>query len=750
MTWLTPTVLEVAGWVVLPGVAPTTDPRELAIWLTGAGRTRIEPTTLRQVQDARVAEIVDDVAADQRGSGFVARFDLGRVVQSQSRRTWRLVYRVRRGGIDRTGTFDARDRGCLSRAVVSDVVGGRRIRAMWNDGLVVAAVNAPVVLVELLDQEPRGAVLLLETQRRLIGASLVEVDGTARLDAAVVPGDARTAVVVPRDLPGGVRWDVRVTTEGGDELRVQWARRDGARISGVPGGISVARGARGYVELVREPVLEVARWRLEGDRLVMECSYADPVDGVEVFLRGPLATATIELSAGDGDTCVAVVDLRPSRWGRRMLLAPGRYLVVAEREGQPVPVAVGPQFTGDLADRCTDELRVRAEQTAKGQLRIVLAAPLADDERGAYAQRQLRRDYRARQGVEQIAYFECYGGTSATDSAAAIHTELRARRSPLRSYFGIAHRGVPVPPDATPVLRYTREWWEVVARSRFLTFNAGLPAGLERRDGQEVVQTWHGTPLKLLGYHRPATATRSEFPEQIRAYVSRWDHLLAPNPHSAAIFPEAWFYEGPIHQLGYPRNDALWQAPSARATMVRDRLGIAAGSRVVLYAPTWRDGSRTMPDLLDVERLAVALGPNYVVLVRGHMNIRRWSRPADGGQVRDVTAYPEINDLFLAADVLITDYSSVMFDYSRTGKPMVFFVPDYEHYRDERRGMYFDLAEVSPGPLVRSFDDVVAVLRDVASVHASHEPRYAAWIERFNPLDDGNAAARVVDAIYEY
>jgi CDP-glycerol glycerophosphotransferase (TagB/SpsB family) len=134
------------------------------------------------------------------------------------------------------------------------------------------------------------------------------------------------------------------------------------------------------------------------------------------------------------------------------------------------------------------------------------------------------------------------------------------------------------------------------------------------------------------------------------------------------------------------------------------------------------------------------------------MNISRWRHRPQGQSVVEVTTYPEINDLFAVADVAITDYSSIMFDYSVTGKPMLFFVPDLDDYRERRRGVYFDLGESAPGPLLATTEEVAEALRglDPAAYARAHGEKYAAWRARFNPHDDGEAAARVVDEIYRF
>src|SRR5690606_35318721 len=199
---------------------------------------------------------------------------------------------------------------------------------------------------------------------------------------------------------------------------------------------------------------------------------------------------------------------------------------------------------------------------------------------------------------------------------------------------------------------------------------------------------------------------------------------------------------------GYPRNDALVLDGASERAATRALLGIDETERVVLYAPTWRDDRPEMVEFAGAREAAAGLGEDVVVLVRGHSRTLLPGRDADGTRVIDVTGFPDTTRLLLAADALVTDYSSVMFDFSATGKPMYFLVPDIEHYRGELRGFYFDLGERAPGPLVRTQDELVAALADSGHV-ARYAERYAAWQRQFNALDDGGAARRVVDRILD-
>ncbi|MGA8248428.1 MAG: CDP-glycerol glycerophosphotransferase family protein, partial [Nocardioides sp.] len=168
------------------------------------------------------------------------------------------------------------------------------------------------------------------------------------------------------------------------------------------------------------------------------------------------------------------------------------------------------------------------------------------------------------------------------------------------------------------------------------------------------------------------------------------------------------------------------------------------------YAPTWRDHLATRPraapmtEHLDVDGAAAALGDSHVVLLRGH----RFHPPGHSRRgVVDVTDHPEVNDLLLAADVAVLDYSSLRFDFALTGRPMVFLVPDLEDYTAGVRGFLFPFTETAPGPLVRSTDEVVAQVRDVPALAAAWADRVRAFDAQFNPWQDGHASERMVDAI---
>lgn len=423
----------------------------------------------------------------------------------------------------------------------------------------------------------------------------------------------------------------------------------------------------------------------------------------------------------------ARIPLRVSRWGGpRLPLPSGEYRVtITDAAGRSLDVspAVGPVGLG----------AIRAE-LAEGAVTIGAPVDAAYDSGEGQAALELR--YVGRQEpLENAVFFESFYGRNAGDNPRAIDAEIARCAPSVTRYWSVVDLSVEVPAGAVAVIEGSPEWWRARGIARLLIVNDWLRRRYVRRPGQAVLQTWHGTPLKRLALHRPGFDPRRAL--AVWRESRRWDVLLAQNPYSARVLRKAYaFFRRPIWVEGYPRTDALVGRDGSAA---REALGIRPDERVLLYAPTWRDDRETLVDFLDLPRLAAAA--DAVVLVRGHSRTLLPGADEDGPRVIDVTGHPDLAALQLASDALVTDYSSVMFDYSVTGKPMYFFAPDLEHFRGELRGFYFDLAENAPGPLVRTQDELEQAL---TGDPAAFTDRYDRWRERFNSRDDGRAAERVV------
>ena len=285
--------------------------------------------------------------------------------------------------------------------------------------------------------------------------------------------------------------------------------------------------------------------------------------------------------------------------------------------------------------------------------------------------------------------------------------------------------------------------------------NDHFPDWFRRRPEQTCLQTWHGTPFKKLGFDvSDMRKTVRRFQRGWERQLDNWQYVLSPNRFSTPILRRAYAIEGEMLETGYPRVDVLAGADrDARGAELRRRLGIPEGVRTVLYAPTYRDhvvdrrGRYRLDLQLDLERLRQAVGEDTVILFRKHHYVVDSVPVTADGFVRDVSSFPDGTELMLAADVLITDYSSMMVDYANTGRPMLFYTYDLDAYAEEIRGFYLDFVATVPGPLLRTTDEVAEALRDLDGVRSAHDARYAAFRETFCELDDGRAASRVVDCL---
>jgi CDP-glycerol glycerophosphotransferase len=341
-----------------------------------------------------------------------------------------------------------------------------------------------------------------------------------------------------------------------------------------------------------------------------------------------------------------------------------------------------------------------------------------------------------------------------SDSPRAVYEALAARADGDVEHTWLAH---PAHehwfPAGTRTVRYgSPECIAALEAADVLVSNDHVPLDWRKRPGAVYLQTWHGTPLKRI-HHDVRWAPPGRL-ERLDDDVALWDHLLSPNRASTERLRRAFRFTGPIHETGYPRNDLLSSpARSAVRDSVRNELGIPDGARVVLYTPTWRDdvvfnGSGPGFALqLDLEDFARRLGDDHVLLLRLHSMVADQLDMPPGAPVIDVSRYRDVRDLYVAADLLVTDYSSTMFDFAITGKPILFFTYDLEYYRDELRGFYFDLTAAAPGPLLRTSEELVGAIRDVQAVAAEHREAYARFRETFCHLEDGHATDRVLDLL---
>ncbi|MFD6416494.1 CDP-glycerol glycerophosphotransferase family protein [Streptomyces sp. NPDC060194] len=357
-----------------------------------------------------------------------------------------------------------------------------------------------------------------------------------------------------------------------------------------------------------------------------------------------------------------------------------------------------------------------------------------------------RTDLRTSGLDANLAVYGAYWNRGVACNPAAVYAKAAELAPHIRGVWVVSSRHRDRVPEGVPyVIEGSRAYWRTMARATYLVNNSSFPGGFTKRPGQTYLQTHHGTPLKTMGVEQrryPAT-THGFHLAKVMRHVDQWDFSLSSNPHSTETWDRVYPSAAYRHlELGYPRNDVFLTATPADTARVRARLGIPEGRTVLLYAPTHRDYQKGFTPRLDLHRFARDLGDEHVLLLRAHYFYT--GRPHEvPPNVVDVSDHPSAEELCLAADALVTDYSSLMFDYACLDRPIITYAPDWPAYR-AARGTYFDLLSGrpgdTPGAVATTEDDLLSVLRENPDTSALR----AAFRERFCPWDDGHAAERVV------
>jgi CDP-glycerol glycerophosphotransferase len=565
-------------------------------------------------------------------------------------------------------------------------------------------------------------------------------------------------------LTGGDRWQLRgvltsgeITSTGAFHERIPGSSGEhpggtaGIEASWDPSdGFSLQLVPRPAGRLSASEHVLVHAVELGDGEIRLQVSGIDATDRTDVALR----SARVELSLIDvgaaGASQVVRFNVRASEFGAPPLPAPcGDYEFTIDHH----PVVAADDLAGQLPLRLRGaDLTVEVSLERERTLRLSVVRPLRDDELGQYHQfRQQAAYQRAKPLLANAILYTSQLGESCTDSQLAIDRHLAETGSDLERIWGVRDHSVAVPEGARPVLLDTAEWYDAVASSRYLCRNVDFGPWLRLRPDQAYLQTFQGHPFESMG--RDRWRSKGFPPGRVRHLASRasseWDLILVPSDEGAAYYREQYGYTGAVLAAGYPRTDALVNADAARVRCdVLARLGVPGDRTVVLYAPADRDGVTT--DIrtgrpyqgLDVTRLSRQLGPQYVLLVRGsdHQLADRSNQRAS---IVDITDHPEINDLVLAADVAVLDYSSLRFDWAITGKPMIFFVPDLESYVSLHAPL-FPFEESAPGPWARTTSELAGHLADVDQLATRHADNLRDFNARFNRLNDGHATERVL------
>lgn len=308
----------------------------------------------------------------------------------------------------------------------------------------------------------------------------------------------------------------------------------------------------------------------------------------------------------------------------------------------------------------------------------------------------------------------------------------------------------------------SKEYKKYLAKAKYWIFNYKIPDYLYPKKEQVFVQCWHGTPLKRLGcdleHFDNVLNTMEGMKKRYKIEASKFSYFISPSKFASEKFISAWNLkeigkENIIIEEGYPRNDFLFNYTEQDANKIKKELGIENETRkTILYAPTYRSNQHetgvgyTYKEEVDFEKLKQAIGDKYIVLFRPHYFIANaFDFEKYKGFVYNVSDIDDVNELYIISDMLITDYSSVFFDYANLKRPMIFYMYDLEHYRDKSNGFYIDLKEL-PGNIVKTQEELE---KEILALEQNfvYDKKYEEFNKKFNYLDDGSASRRVVERI---
>jgi CDP-glycerol glycerophosphotransferase len=777
--WVSPERLELRGFARIENLELGPD-TEVRAWLVESGTGERITLDVDRYADPRANLFEGSRYQDYAEGAFTAGIDTtalaARASERGSHTAWALELEVRAHGIIRRGAvaeIDDRasaamvETGHLGDRLVAGARVGLRGRHASRFHLFAAPDSAP----QLVEASVAGATVTATIA--LGGARLTEVRAVDQVGAVArarcTDGPGGTTFVLelssprPADPPRRLRL-VGVTASG-DEVRVAWPAAAPQWLADGTGAVALSRSESGDVDVVDALgtlVVEDAALTTGGLEVAARWLGVAPK---RYDIRLGRRRVTVDGRVQDADGTLRITF--PTRWDEwglgetRLPVGGYRFRVefgpkAAPHEGRAL---VGEGLLDRLLDfQVADGYRMRSSRSGR-EAGVVLLPPLADEDRGQLAQARLQQWYAACDLPldDSAVYLQAYTGVTATDSQLAIHHELRRTRPDLTIYWGVVDGASVVPEGGTGVLMHSREWYRVMATARYLCLNIDPDRWFALRPGQQMLQTFHGYPAKSMGIRM--WEGKGYTPRRIGIELKRtsgdWSMILTPSPEMDEHYRREYRYDGVIHNEGYPRDDVLVSPDAQRIREeTRARLGIAPGQRAVLYAPTWRDDLATNWRRaeavlhLDVEAASRKLGKDYVLLMRGHRFHGRTATPEGDAQLVDVTHYPEINDLILASDAAVLDYSSLRFDFALTGRPMVFLVPDLDTYTGGVRGFLYPFEDSAPGPLVDTPDQVIALLRNLDGVQRDYADATKAFHDTYNYLQDGQSAQKVVKAFF--
>lgn len=370
---------------------------------------------------------------------------------------------------------------------------------------------------------------------------------------------------------------------------------------------------------------------------------------------------------------------------------------------------------------------------------------------------------------DKTIFFEVYDGRNYTCSPKAIYEKMLTMKE-FKDFKFIWAFNDPSKHDVMKdkrlviVKNNTKDYYKYISSSKYWIVNSIMDECITKKKGQVYVQCWHGTPLKRLRYDIEVNGAVLNTIEEIRKRNDRdavkFDYFISPSKYCTEKFTSAFNLialgkKNIIIEEGYPRNDSLFNRGKKDIDKIKDKLGIPKDKKVICYLPTFRDNQHTSGVgytynlAIDFDSLKKRFGKDYVILFKPHYFIaNKIDLSKYKNFVYNVANYDEINDIYLASDLLITDYSSVFFDYANLNRPVMFYMYDFDDYKNNLRDFYISLDEL-PGPIAKTQKELEDYIVNIDKSISKYKKTYDKFNDKYNYLDDGNASERVIRVVFD-
>lgn len=349
------------------------------------------------------------------------------------------------------------------------------------------------------------------------------------------------------------------------------------------------------------------------------------------------------------------------------------------------------------------------------------------------------------------AVYYSYWGEQYADSPKVLYECVRKEKEDFKNIWILNDTDLPIEGNGIKVKKNSLKYWYHLATAKYFVQNTNMPVRYEKRKKQLEIQTFHGTFMKTMGFDTPEFKYETD-PHKINEFqkkVNNWDYITIPSDYMKNKAREAFKSRAVPIKTGIPRNDKIFEALN-KTNSIKDKLNIPHGKKIALYAPTWRE-SKTSDINMDIDYMQKKLGDDYVLLVRVHYMVSNNMRIRKNFPFAiDVSSYPSIEELYAISDILLTDYSSVMFDYAYLKRPMIFYAYDLEKYLYGERGVYLDYEDIVPGPVVRTTQGIVDKLLDSDNLTERYKLKYEQFYDEFCQYGrDGDSARKTIRNVFK-